>query len=227
MKPLILVGAGGFARETAEVVKAINDERPTWDLLGFVDDNADLLDTMVDGLPVLGPTHALGSLPAAALVACTGHPANYFSRKQIVRRLALPSCHYATLVHPTAVVPSSAAIAPGTVLLANTVLTASVRLGSHVAVMPGVVLTHDVGVGDFATFGAGARLAGRVQVGEGAYIGSGALVREDVSIGAWALIGMGAVVTEDVPVAEVWVGVPARRLRAVDVPEMVLGSGSR
>jgi sugar O-acyltransferase (sialic acid O-acetyltransferase NeuD family) len=227
VKPLILVGAGGFARETAEVVRAINADRPTWDLLGFVDDSSDLVDTTVDGLPVLGPIHALGSLPAANLVACTGHPANYFSRKQIVRRLGVPPCHYATLVHPTAVVPGSASIALGTVLLANTVLTASVRVGAHVAVMPAVVLTHDVRVGDFATIGAGARLAGRVQVGEGAYIGSGALVREDVSIGPWALIGMGAVVTEDVPTGEVWVGVPARRLRAVEVPEMVLDRGSR
>lgn len=222
MKPLILVGAGGFARETAEVVKAINEDHPTWELLGFVDDRADLVDATVDGLPVLGTTHALGSLPAASLVACTGHPANYFSRKQIIRRLGLPLCHYATLIHPTAVVPASAVIAPGTVLLAHTVLTASVRLGAHVAVMPGVVLTHDDRVADFATFGAGVRLAGRVQVGEGAYLGSGAVVREDVSIGAWALVGMGAVVTEDVPPAEVWVGVPARRLRAVDVPETVL-----
>ena len=36
--------------------------------------------------------------------------------------------------------------------------------------------------------------------------------------GAWALAGMGAVVLDDVPPAEVWVGVPARRLRAVELP---------
>ena len=73
-------------------------------------------------------------------------------------------------------------------------------------------------VGDYATFGSGARLAGRVTVGDGAYIGSGALIRQSLTVGAWALVGLGAVVLEDVPSAEVWVGVPARRLRKVDLP---------
>lgn len=223
MNPLVLVGAGGFARETAEAVRAINEDRPTWDLLGFVDDSPNLADTTVDGLPVLGPLSTLESVPAASIVACTGQPANYFSRKQIIRRLGLSASRYATLIHPAAVIPRSAAVGPGSVLLATTVLTAAVRLGSHVAVMPGVVLTHDVVVGDYATFGAGARLAGRVQVGEGAYIGAGALVRENLSIGEWSLVAMGAVVTADVPAAEVWAGVPARHLRGVDVPESVLG----
>jgi acetyltransferase-like isoleucine patch superfamily enzyme len=31
---------------------------------------------------------------------------------------------------------------------------------------------------------------------------------------------MGAVVTTDVPAREVWAGVPARRLRAADIPEL-------
>jgi sugar O-acyltransferase (sialic acid O-acetyltransferase NeuD family) len=222
VKPLVLVGAGGFARETAEAVRAINEHHPSWELLGFVDDSPALAGATVDGLPVLGPLPAVASIPSASIVVCTGHPGDYFSRKQIVQRLGLPLSRYATLIHPTAVVPRSAEIGPGSVLLATAVLTTSVTVGAHVALMPGVVLTHDVVVGNFATFGAGARLAGRVCVGEGAYIGSGALVREGLSMGPWALVGMGAVVTRDVPAAEVWVGMPARRLRDVRVPADVL-----
>ncbi|MDQ3973179.1 MAG: acetyltransferase [Actinomycetota bacterium] len=218
MKPLLLVGAGGFGREAAEVVRAINAERPTWDLLGFLDDGVELVGTQVDGVPVLGPLSAVERFPVAQVVVCTGHPGNYFTRKRLVRRLRLPASRYATLAHPTAVLPASAELGPGTVVLATAVATARVRIGAHVAIMPGVVLTHDDVVADYATLAAGARLAGRVRVGEGAYIGSGALVREDRSIGAWSLIGMGAVVTRDVPDCQVWVGVPARYLRAVSVP---------
>jgi sugar O-acyltransferase (sialic acid O-acetyltransferase NeuD family) len=213
--PLVLVGAGGFARETAEVVHAVNDRRPVWDLLGFVDDDPELAGTTVDGLPVLGPVERVHDLPAARVVVCTGHPGNYATRKRIVERLGLADARYATLVHPTAVIPRSATLGPGTVVLAQAVATASVRVGAHVAVMPHVVLTHDDVVGDYVTFGAGARLAGRVTVQHGAYVGAGALVREGRVIGAWALVGMGAVVTSDVPPHEVWAGVPARFLRKV------------
>jgi sugar O-acyltransferase (sialic acid O-acetyltransferase NeuD family) len=215
---LLLVGAGGFGRETAEAVRAINQHNESWKVLGFLDDAPALQGGEVEGLPVLGPLDAIDRYPEAAVAVCTGHPGNYFSRKRIARRLGLEPVRYATLVHPGAALAASTAVGPGSVVLAAVVTTAAVQLGAHVVVMPGVVLTHDDVVADYVTFGAGARLGGRVRVGEGAYVGSGALVREDRAIGAWSLVGMGSVVLADVPPAEVWAGVPARHLRAVDLP---------
>jgi len=217
-RPLLIVGAGGFGREVVEAVRAINQETPTWELLGFLDDGPSLQGGEVDGVPVLGEAAAIERFPAAQVVVCTGHPGNYFSRKRLVRRLDLSSDRYATLVHPTAVLPPGAQLGPGTVLLATVVATTPVRIGAHVAVMPGVVFTHDDVVEDYVTMGAGVRLAGGVTIGEGAYVGSGAMVRERVTVGPWALVGMGAVVLHCVPPGEVWAGVPARVVRMVGVP---------
>jgi sugar O-acyltransferase (sialic acid O-acetyltransferase NeuD family) len=221
MESLLILGAGGFGRETAQAVAAINDHRPAFELLGYLDDGPGLASTEVDGVPVLGPMSAVGRYPEAMVVVTTGSPGNYFSRKRIVGRLGLAAERYATLVHPAASVARSVVVGRGSVLLAGVVATASVRIGSHVAVMPGAVLTHDDVVGSYATFGSGARLAGRVVVGEGAYLGSGALVRENRMVGPWALVGMGSVVLRDVPGGEVWAGVPARYLRMANVPEDV------
>jgi sugar O-acyltransferase (sialic acid O-acetyltransferase NeuD family) len=218
MRPLIIAGAGGFGRETAEAVHAVNARGPAWDLLGFVDDDPGLAGAQVGGLPVLGPTTEVVRRPDAAVAVCVGNPGDYFCKKRIVRRLGLQDGRYATLVHPAASIAGSVEVGCGSVLLAATVATAAVRIGAHVTVMPGVVLTHDNMVDSYATLAAGVRLAGRVRVGEGAYVGAGALVGADVTIGAWALVGMGAVVVRDVPAGEVWAGVPARRLRAVNVP---------
>jgi sugar O-acyltransferase (sialic acid O-acetyltransferase NeuD family) len=213
--PLLVVGAGGFARETAQAVRARNALRPTWELLGFLDDAAGLAGTLVDGVPVLGPVDQVERYPDAAVVVCTGSPADYGSRKRIVARLDLPPSRYARIVHPAASLASSTVLGEGSVVLAGAVTTAAVRIGAHVAVMPGCVFTHDDVVGDYATFGAGVRLAGGVEVAEGAYVGSGALVREHRRVGAWALVGMGSLVLTDVPAGEVWAGTPARRLRDV------------
>lgn len=215
-RPLLIAGAGGFGREAAETVRAVNARRPTWDLLGFLDDDPALRGLQVGGLPVLGPLASLDRFPDASLVVSVGRPENYFARKRIVERLGLPASRYATVIHPAAVVPPDTRIGPGSVLLAGVVATTAVRIGAHVVVMPGAVLTHDDTVADYATLGAGVRLAGGVRVEQGAYVGAGVLVREDRSIGAWALVGMGAVVTGDVPAAEVWAGVPARFLRRVE-----------
>ena len=214
---LVLVGAGGFGRETAEVVRAINAAAatPRWELLGFLDDDRDRWGTSVSGTRILGGLDELAGLPDAAIVVCTGHPGNYTSKKRIVERLGLPRERYATLVHPAAVIPASCTLGEGTVVLAGVVATADVRIGAHAGLMPHVVLTHDDRLEDYVTVGAGARLAGAVHVGEGAYLGSGCLIRENLAIGPWALVGMGAVVTRDVPHGEVWAGTPARYVRAV------------
>jgi sugar O-acyltransferase (sialic acid O-acetyltransferase NeuD family) len=220
--PLLILGAGGFAREAAETARAESEASGRWHLLGFLDDDPARHGDLLEGVPVLGPLDLVADHPDAQVVACMGHPGNFFTRKRVVGRLGLPPERWATIVHPTAILGASTELGCGSVVLASAVTTAAVRIGRHVVVMPATVFTHDDAVGDYTTFGAGVRLAGRVRVGEGAYVGSAALVRQDLEVGAWSLIGMGAVVTHAVPPGEVWAGVPARRLRALDVPPDVV-----
>lgn len=208
LHPLVLVGAGGLGRETAELVRAINAVDPTWDLLGFVDDEIRLEGGSVAGLPVLGPVAMAATLDVAVAV-CTARPAVGSSRPGLVERLDIPARRRPTLVHPAASLCASTSLGPGCLILAGVVATAEVRLGDHVVVMPQVVLTHDDVVEDYATMASGVRLGGAVHVGREAYLGAGALIREGVTIGASALVGMGAVVLEDVPAGEVWIGAPA------------------
>ncbi|MGR4880766.1 NeuD/PglB/VioB family sugar acetyltransferase [Streptomyces sp. LARHCF249] len=216
---LLIVGAGGFARETAQAVRDVaaadraQGRAPRWRLAGHLDDDPALHGREVDGAVVLGGSQRVHELGDARVVVCVGSPRDYAVRARLVRRLGLPASRYATVVHPTAAVSGSSVLGAGSVLLAHCVLTAAVRVGCHVAVMPQVVLTHDDTVGDFATLASGVRLGGGVRVRRGAYVGAGALVREYAEVGAWSLTGIGSTVLADVPAGEVWAGTPARRLR--------------
>jgi len=212
-RPLILVGAGGLGRETAELVRAINAQGPGWDLLGFADDDPALAATTVAGLPVLGSIASVASQPVD-LAVCTARPAVGCSRRPIVAGLGLTPDRFPTLIHPEASIAPSTEFGPGCIVFAGVVATASVVVGAHVVCMPQVVLTHDDQLGDYATLASGVRLGGGVRVETEAYLGAGALVREGVHIGPAALVGMGAVVLNDVPAGEVWAGVPARALTA-------------
>jgi sugar O-acyltransferase (sialic acid O-acetyltransferase NeuD family) len=207
--PLILVGAGGFARETLELIGAVNRVAPTWDVRGLLDDDPARLGELVHGVPVLGPTTLVHEHPDARFVAAVASPREPMRRLDLVARLGLAAERYVTLVHPAAVVARSAEIGPGCVMHAGVVLTADLRVGAHVAAMPGVVLTHDDVIGDGVTFASGARIGGGVTIGRGAYVGAGALLRENLVVGERARIGMGAVVTRSVPAGETWIGVPA------------------
>jgi sugar O-acyltransferase (sialic acid O-acetyltransferase NeuD family) len=216
VEDLLIIGAGGFARETAAAVAAVNAVRPTWRLLGFLDDDPLLHGREFEGVRVLGATDLAGRLPEARVVICVGNPRGYRARARLVDRLGLPESRYATVIHPSAQIAESCVVGPGSVILAHATMTVGVEVGAHVAVMPQVVLTHDVVVADYATLASGVLLGGGARIGRGAYLGAGALIREQVAVGAWAQVGMGSVVLRDVPAAEVWVGSPARYLRPAE-----------
>jgi sugar O-acyltransferase (sialic acid O-acetyltransferase NeuD family) len=224
-RPLVVVGAGGFGRETVEAVRALNVAGARWRIAGYLDDDPARHGTVIDGVPVVGGTEELGDVPDASVVICTGRPDNYVSRPRIAQALDLPSERYATIIHPSASVSTTSQVGPGTVVLAQTVLTAAVTVGAHVAIMPHVVLTHDDVIGDFATMASGVCLSGDVHVGRCAYLGAGALVREQRSIGSCSLVGMGAVVTRDIPADEVWAGIPARYIRKADATTSSISLG--
>jgi sugar O-acyltransferase (sialic acid O-acetyltransferase NeuD family) len=215
---LLLIGSGGFARETAEAVAAVNRVTPTWNLLGFLDDDPARQGTLVDGLAVLGPTTAVHDHPEAHVLVCTGRPTNYVSRRRIVERLALDEDRHPTVIHPTASVGASCRVGAGSVLLAHAVMTADAVVGRHVVVMPHVVLTHDTRVGDWATLGAGVRVGGGARVGDNAYIGAAVALKEGITIGELAMVGMAAVVTGDVPPGRLYYGVPARDEGPAPIP---------
>lgn len=217
-RKLLLVGAGGLAREAAEAVRATNAVSATWDLLGFLDDDPAKQGLTFGGIPVLGPVEAVHDHPNALVLMCPGRPDNYVARRLLADRLDLDAERYATVIHPTATLGTTCEVGLGSVVLAHVDLTADVTIGRHVVVMPQVVLTHDVTVDDFATIASGVRLGGACHVGRGAYLGSGACLREGIAVGEWALVGMGSVVTRDVPAKRVWFGVPARDVSPAPLP---------
>lgn len=215
MRPLLLLGAGGLAREVLAAVRAAGDQ---WKVLGALDDNPARHGADLDGVPVLGGMELVYEHEEAAALACVASPRDPAARVRLVHRLALPAERWATVVHPAASVAAGASLGEGTVLLAGVVITAPQRVGRHVLAMPHVLITHDDQVGDFVTLAGRVALAGGVVVGSGAYLGAGALVREGVRIGEGALVGMGSVVLADVPAGQTWAGVPARRLSSPDLP---------
>lgn len=206
---LVILAAGGLGREVAaEVARSSGRE-----LVGFLDDSAELEGASIAGRPVLGGLESATDLPDAHFLVCAGKGA---ARRAIVQRLGalgVPADRFATLIAGDVYVPPSCSVGPGSILLTGTVLTADVTVGAHVVTMPGVVLTHDNCVKDYATLCARTTLGGNVTIGEAAYLGMGSLVRENRTVGPDSLLGMGAVLLEDLPPGEIWAGVPAAPVR--------------
>lgn len=214
---LVLVAAGGLAREAAAAARATGVR-----VIGCIDDDPRTWGREVaPGLAVLGGLDLVTQHEHARFVVCAG---SGNVREGLVTRLealGVGQGRYATLVHPRASLSPDTVVGAGAVVLAGVVATSEVVLGEHVVCMPNVVLTHDDQVEAYATICAGAVLGGGVRIGRAAYVGMAASVREGRSIGAGALVGMGSVVLRDVGQSEVWVGAPAAPLVRRSAPDVV------
>jgi sugar O-acyltransferase (sialic acid O-acetyltransferase NeuD family) len=125
----------------------------------------------------------------------------------------LGTMRFATLVHPTATIASTARIGEGCIIYPNVVVLSGVTVGRHVTILANSVLNHGCRIGDFSILASGVNLSGDVTLGRAVYVGCGSNVREGRSIGAGALVGLGSAVVADVQPGVTVAGCPARVIR--------------
>lgn len=210
---LVVVGAGGFGRQTLDVIEALNRaaDAPVFDVLGVVDTNpSDLNRERLEhrGVPYLGTVAEWLAFDYAALyIIGIGDPV---ARQRLDRAFLAAGRAAATAVHPSASIGSQAAIGDGTVVCGGTQVSTNVRLGRHVHLNPNVAIGHDAVLHDFVSVNPGAIVSGDVEVGERTLIGAGAVILQGLVVGSDAVVGASACVVRHVFGDTVVKGVPAR-----------------
>lgn len=197
MTRLGLLGGGGQALEAAEfdssvdiafrAVSAPSD--------GFIDIRTD--DPALTGTPV---------------VAAVGAPG---LRRVLVQQWG-STREFGSIISPFSWISPSASIGVGAIVAPGVVVTAGAAIGEHVILNVGSSISHTSSVGDFVTVSPGARVAGDCVIGDGVFLGIGAVVSHGVTVAPGSVIGAGSTVVSNIDRCGVWVGSPARLVRATD-----------
>jgi sugar O-acyltransferase (sialic acid O-acetyltransferase NeuD family) len=208
VKPLVVYGASNFGDEIAQLFRDINAMRPEWEILGFLDDNPDLLGRTRVELPVLGNSRWLEEQAPRGIhvVVAIGDPV---VKRRVARKVAESGASFATGVHPTAVTSKYNTIGSGTVVCAGAILTTNIRVGDHVVLNLSCTVGHNSVIGDHTTVNPIVAISGDVTIEEAVLLGTGATVVDKVRIGRGAVIGAGATVTKDIGPFATAVGTPA------------------
>lgn len=209
MRDIVVLGAGGLGLEMAWLIEEINEHRPSWRLLGFLDSDPKLAGSRLLGYEVLGTDDDAHRYAEAGFVLGVGDAR---LRKRIVDRLLPVVSHWPTLVSPTAWVHPSNSLGRGVVVGRYADMTVNCVIEDFVMINIHAVLGHAVRVGRYSIVDPNTTINGEGTVGECCLVGANAFVR-DVTVGNNVTIGAGAVVVKDVEDDCVVAGVPARIIR--------------
>ncbi len=213
MKNIVLFPFNGNAREAASVIEDINTISPTWNIVGFIDDDPRKLGARFGRYTVIGGKETLKTQKDIYILAVPGRPENFLHRPEIIASLDLQPERFATILHPKTKMGISCSVGYNSLLMDNVVLTASVSIGNNVVVLPNTVISHDSKIGDYCLVGSNVSVSGNVTIEKNCYIGSGSKIKNDLVIGCNTLIGLGSVVVKSTPSATTIAGNPAKSLK--------------
>lgn len=211
MKRLVIVGAGGFGRETLDVLRAMDPDESEFAFAGFVardEPDAGML-ARIDAVWLGSDEDFLGAPTASHYVIAIAAPR---LRERLAEIFDAAGLVPATLIHPNATRGRDAVIGAGSVLAAGSQVTTNIRVGRHVHLDRLVTIGHDSRIADFVTVHPGAVLSGGVTIGIGTLVGTMSCVLPGRSVGSDVVVGAGALVTRDVADGTTVIGAPARAL---------------
>lgn len=207
MKNIIIIGAGGVGREVSLIIEKINKLKATWNLIGFIDDNINSWNRIINGYQIIGGMDLLEKLPLDTYVVIA--IANYNVKKKIVNKIN-NKFKFATIIDPKVYIHDYMTIGEGTIIYEGAIITANIQVGNHVIISPKCGIGHDSIIKDYVSLLWNVNVSGNDVIEEGVMMGSGSTIIQGKKIGKGSIIGAGAVVIDDIDSFTTAVGVPAK-----------------
>lgn len=191
----IIVGGGGFGREALGWLRDLGSSESGVDVAGYLDDSGERMADYSYGLPYLGTISEHGPDAGAQYLLTVGDPA---AKRAIFESLSSAGARFASVIHPSAVVATTARIGEGSIVGPNSYAAVDCQVGRCVTINSLCGIGHDSSIGDFATLSSQIDVTAEVKIGEGVFVGSGARILPGARVGEGARIGAGSIVARNV-----------------------------
>jgi sugar O-acyltransferase (sialic acid O-acetyltransferase NeuD family) len=220
---LVVIGAGGFAREAIEYIKS------TYFLNKYIIEYYSVVGCVVTDLSSLGEHDSkelvlgdydwlrnnkdkfdgfvigIGS-PKARLKVAAALKAEFPEKSFPNINMSNPKL---------GLQDRSFADREGIIICPGVIGTVNVSIGNFSLINLSVTIGHEAVIGEGCVINPGANISGGVNIGKGVLVGSGACILQYLHVGDFATVGAGAVVTKQVFDGTTVVGCPAKPLLKV------------
>ena len=211
MKNIVIICAGDFGKEVAWLIEEINRERPSYRILGYLDD-AKEKGLVINGYECLGPIAQLKEMAADPDLCAVIANQDSDVRKKIVDMF--PDYErWETLVHPSVNIADTSTIGKGCVICASGNISVNTVIGDFCLFNFSVTIGHDCVIGNYVSIMSGSCVSGHVIINDYAYLATNCTVIPKKKVGEHARVGAGSVVIRNVRANVTVMGVPAKLLQ--------------
>jgi len=207
-KKVVIIGAGGHAREVLDLFDACNIGGQNYEVLGYiVESRFGSPGTVVNDKPILGDFSWFKGRNEVSAICGVGKPE---LRKRLVGLAKQFGVRFINVIHPSAIMTPWITLGEGVVITAGCILTNQIHVGNHVHVNRNSTIGHNCVIEDFVMISPGVNISGNVLIREGCFIGTGANIIDKINLGQWSIIGAGSTIIREVPPNSTVVGVPGK-----------------
>ena len=211
---IVIIGAGGHGRVVLDILR--NNHQ--FEVAGFLDTDARLHKSRVDGIEVLGDFSLITTLHELAIEGAIVAIGDNSIRRRYAELIEQAEVPLVSAIHPSANIARTAHIGKNVVIAQGVNICPHAQVADSAICNTGSIVEHECRISQGAHICPGVRLAGHVLVEPGAFVGIGATVIQNLKIGECAVVGAGAVVVGDVPAYTTVVGMPARVVSRTHLP---------
>ncbi len=213
MKKLIIVGAGGLAREIRWLIEEINEVNHQFEFIGCIVSDLNSLKETDSKELVLGDFSWFDNLEEEIDVCIgIGNPKNRLEVGEIL--LKNKNLNFPNLFHPSVRFQvNTCSFGKGIIICANTVLTSNIHIDDFVFINLSCVVGHESKIGKGSVINPVAKISGGVKLGLGVLVGIGATILQYRNVGDYSVIGAESCVTKSIPNNVVAFGLPAKVIK--------------
>jgi sugar O-acyltransferase (sialic acid O-acetyltransferase NeuD family) len=210
---IAIYGAGGFGREVACMINAINENEfePKWDLIGYFDDGlpkgfSNKYGSVLGGIEDLNrwdePLNVVFSIATADIL------------KSIIDQIANSNLVFPNLVAPNVLFldKKTVKMGKGNLIFFGTRISCDVTIGDFNLMNGHVSLGHDASLGNFNVLGPMVRISGNTSVQDVNFFGVQSTVLQGLKIGSETKIGAGSIVMRNTKNGFLYMGNPAKKI---------------
>ncbi|WP_085299955.1 acetyltransferase [Cognaticolwellia mytili] len=207
-KTLVIIGAGGHGRVVADCAEQSGE----YTEIVFLDDSVAERKHNAHWAIIDTVEHWINYRQKADFIVALGNNA---IRASIQQQLQTAGVNIATIVHPTAAISKHCQLGKGVVVFANAVVNVGTEIADGCIINTGATVDHDCHIGQYCHLSPGVNIAGGVRVERMSWLGIGCSVIEGITIAENSQMGAGAVITQNTKNGLLYLGVPAKAVRAI------------